>query len=322
MANKKKELIIIREFDAPKDIVFKAFSTAEAMAEWWGPVDFHNTVIKFDFRPNGIFHYKMQAPDKLMWGRFIFGKIQEPDLLEFIISFSDENAGLARAPFAPTWPLEVFYTLYFTENNGKTTITLKGFPVNPSDEEYITFVEMQPGAYKGFNATLDQLEYYLNLQFKLRTQLKKATMPRTSTYLNFPGNTEQAFNFYKSVFKTEFNGGGIQRFGEIPPQEGQPPMAEHVKKMVLHVELPLLGGHILMATDAPEEMGFNVNFGNNSYICLEPDSRKETKRLFDALSADGNIIMPLEDMFWGAYYGSCTDKFGVNWMFNYTTGEN
>ena len=99
-----------------------------------------------------------------------------------------------------------------------------------------------------------------------------------------------------------------------PPVEGQPPLSAADKKLVLHVELPILGGHVLMATDG---MGFTVIQGNNMHINLEPDTRKETKRLFDALSDGGKITMPWK-MFWGAYYGSCTDKFGINWMFNCT----
>lgn len=141
-------------------------------------------------------------------------------------------------------------------------------------------------------------------------------MARVSTYLNFPRNTEEAFNYYKSVFGGEFGGPGIARFGDIPPQEGMPAMAEEDKNLVMHIELEILGGHVLMATDAPESMGFKVVFGNNSYINLEPDTKSETKKLFDALSNGGIVTMELQDMFWGAYYGSCTDKFGVNWMFN------
>jgi PhnB protein len=141
-------------------------------------------------------------------------------------------------------------------------------------------------------------------------------MARVSTYLNFPDHTEEAFNFYKAVFKTEFNGNGIMRFGDIPPQEGQPPMADNLKNLVMHVELPTLGGHVIMATDAPEAMGFKVNFGNNVYINLEPDTRGQTDELFNALSAGGKVEMPLQDMFWGDYFGSCKDKYGVQWMFN------
>jgi PhnB protein len=140
-------------------------------------------------------------------------------------------------------------------------------------------------------------------------------MARTSTYLNFPNHTEEAFNFYKSVFGGEFNG-GINRFKDIPADDNAPAMNDELKNMVMHVELPITGGHVLMGTDAPEQMGFKVNFGNNIYINLEPDTREETKRLFDALSDGGKAGMPLADMFWGAYFGSCTDKYGVQWMFN------
>jgi PhnB protein len=141
-------------------------------------------------------------------------------------------------------------------------------------------------------------------------------MARTSTYLNFSRNTEEAFNFYKSVFGGEFNAGKIARFSDIPSTGDAPPIAETDKNLVMHVELNITGGHVLMGTDAPESMGFKVNFGNNMHINLEPDTKDETDRLFNALSAGGNISMALQDMFWGAYFGSCTDKFGVHWTFN------
>ena len=141
-------------------------------------------------------------------------------------------------------------------------------------------------------------------------------MASVSTYLNFVRNTEEAFNFYKSVFGGEFFGGKIMRFRDIPPAPDQPPMAEADKDLVMHVELRILNCHALMGTDAPESMGFKVNFGNNSYINLQPDTRKETKELFDKLAAGGKVGMELQDMFWGDYFGSLTDKFGVQWMFN------
>ena len=140
-------------------------------------------------------------------------------------------------------------------------------------------------------------------------------MARVSTYLNFPRNTEEAFNFYKSVFGTEFTN-EIQRFSTVPQQDGQPPMEEAAKNLVMHVELPILGGHVLMGTDAPESMGFKVSHGNNIYLNLEPDTRAETDKLFKALSEGGKVEMQLMEMFWGGYFGSLTDKFGVAWMFN------
>jgi PhnB protein len=107
----------------------------------------------------------------------------------------------------------------------------------------------------------------------------------------------------------------------MPPQDGQPPLAEADKDLVMHICLPILGGHRLMGTDAPESMGFSVQQGNNVYINLEPDTRAETERLFAALSEGGKVEMSLQDQFWGAYFGSCADKFGVKWMFNCMSKE-
>ena len=139
-------------------------------------------------------------------------------------------------------------------------------------------------------------------------------MAAVSTYLNFTRNTEEAFNFYRSVFGGEFTG-EISRFKDIPSSENMPPLPEEDRNLVMHVALPILDGHLLMGTDAPESMGFKVNYGNNVYISLHPDTREETKRLFNALSEGGKIEQELQDMFWGDYYGSCADKFGVQWMF-------
>jgi PhnB protein len=140
-------------------------------------------------------------------------------------------------------------------------------------------------------------------------------MARTSTYLNFVNQTEEAFAFYRSVFGGDFIN-GISRFGDIPAAEGMPPLADEDKNLIMHIELELIGGHVLMGTDAPESMGFHVNYGNNVHINIEPDTRAETEQLFKALSNGGKVSMELQEMFWGAYYGSCTDKFGVQWMFN------
>jgi PhnB protein len=145
-------------------------------------------------------------------------------------------------------------------------------------------------------------------------------MSRVSIYLNFVRNTEEAFMFYKSVFKTEFEG-PINRMGEVPTQEGQPPIADADKNLVMHVCLPLLGGFRLMGTDAPESMGFKLTQGNNMFINLEPDTVAQAKELFAALSEGGSVDMPLEKMFWGDMFGSLTDKFGIHWMFNCAANE-
>jgi len=138
---------------------------------------------------------------------------------------------------------------------------------------------------------------------------------QTSTYLNFAGTTEAAFTFYKSVFGTEFVG-EIARMGETPVQEGQPPLSDEDKQLIMNVQLPILGGHLLMGTDATESMGFTLNQGNNVYICLQPDTREEADSLFASLLAGGKAEMPMADMFWGDYFGSLVDQYGVQWMVN------
>jgi PhnB protein len=140
-------------------------------------------------------------------------------------------------------------------------------------------------------------------------------MSRVSTYLNFPRSTEAAFLFYKSVFGGEFIS-PVSRFQDMPSHPDQPSLAEADQNLILHIELPILGGHVLMGTDAPESMGFTVTPGNHMFINLEPDTRAETDRLFNELAAGGKVKMPLQEMFWGAYFGSLVDRFGICWMFN------
>lgn len=140
-------------------------------------------------------------------------------------------------------------------------------------------------------------------------------MAQVSTYLNFDGQTEAAFTFYKSVFGTEFVA-GIMRHGDVPAHEGQTEATEEQKRMVMNVALPILGGHLLMGTDISETMGMTLIQGNNVHISLHPDTRAEADSLFAALSAGGTVGMEMADQFWGDYFGSLTDRFGVYWMVN------
>jgi PhnB protein len=141
-------------------------------------------------------------------------------------------------------------------------------------------------------------------------------MASVSTYLNFPGTTEQAFEFYRSVFGTDYLA-PIQRMGDIPAMPGQPsPLPGVDPHLVMHVALPILGGHLLMGTDCTPAMGFTLQPGNNVYINLQPDTRAEAERLFARLAEGGKVEMPLQEMFWGDYFGSLSDRFGVRWMIN------
>lgn len=138
-------------------------------------------------------------------------------------------------------------------------------------------------------------------------------MTKLNTYLNFPGNTEEAFNFYKSVFGGEFS--SLVRFKDMPMEGANVPEQDQDK--IMHIGLPI-GEDLLMATDAPESMGFKVDFGNSSYISVHPDSKEEADRIFNALSAGGEIEMSIADQPWGDYFGSFKDRFGVCWMVNYS----
>ena len=129
------------------------------------------------------------------------------------------------------------------------------------------------------------------------------------------GNTEEAFAFYADVFGTELLG-PIQRMSDVEMGPGGPQLTDAGRAMVMHAELPILAGHVLMATDMLESMGHELRVGNNVTINLEPDTREETERLFHALSADGSDNSGLQQMPWGLW-GSCLDRFGIRWMFNF-----
>jgi PhnB protein len=140
-------------------------------------------------------------------------------------------------------------------------------------------------------------------------------MTKLNSYLNFPGNTEEAFNFYKSVFGGEFMG-GVMRFKDVDGLPGKENLSEKELNALMHVALPI-GDNVLMGTDSLESMGQHLTTGNNVQLSLHPDSKKEADHLYAALSAGGKPTMPMMDMFWGDYWGQLTDKFGIQWMVNY-----
>lgn len=302
-----KKIKVERSFDAPIDLVWAAWTEADILGQWWAPKPYRAITKSMNFSEGGRWHYYMLSPEgEKHWCLFDYETIKPLKSFSGIDAFCDENAVMNNSLPKSKWE----NTFSSGENETVVNIQLQ-FKSLEDLEELI-----KTGFKEGFTAGLENLDQYIAAQFYLRKQNKTSNMARVSTYVNFPGNTEEVFNFYRSVFKTDFIN-GVQRFGDIPADPNHPPVADNVKKMVLHVELPLLGGHVLMGTDAPKEMGFTVTQGNNMHINLEPESRKEADRLFKELSAGGKIEMPIQDMFWGAYFGSFTDKYGINWMINY-----
>jgi PhnB protein len=138
-------------------------------------------------------------------------------------------------------------------------------------------------------------------------------MNAVSPYLNFAGNTEEAFRFYQTVFGGELQ---IVRFGDFPGDAMGVPDEDADK--IAHAALPLTNGSTLMGTDTLASQGQELTPGNNISIALEAGSEEEAEKLFGALSAGGNAIMPLAKTEWAERYGMCVDRFGVPWMVNYT----
>ncbi len=309
--NKENKTITVkREFAASLELVWAAWTKPELLDLWWAPKPYQTKTKSMNFKEGGFWLYAMIGPDKnTHWCRADYKKITPLQSFSALDAFCDEQ-GILNQDFPRS-----LWTNSFIGNDQTSFVNIVIQYQEPGDLEKIIAL----GFKEGFTAALDNLDLYIESQFKLRAELRTDHAARVCSYLNFPGNTEEAFLFYRSVFKTEFSGKGIQRFGDLPAAADHPPLADAVKKMVLHIELPILGGHILMGTDAPKEMGFTVTQGNNMYLSLEPETRKDAKRIFNELSLGGTISMPLQDMFWGAYFGSFTDKFGINWMINFNS---
>lgn len=136
-------------------------------------------------------------------------------------------------------------------------------------------------------------------------------MARVNTYLNFMGNTEEAFNYYAKVFNTKIT--ALSRMKDFPNNHGAQ-LSEEDSNKVMNVQLPILDGHVLMGTDMLESMGHDLKVGNNFSISLDVDSREEADRIYDLLSVNTPSGSGMGEMPWGAYWGSCEDQFGIRWM--------
>lgn len=143
-------------------------------------------------------------------------------------------------------------------------------------------------------------------------------MASINPYLVFNGNCEEAFLFYQSVFGGEFP--YIGKFKDMPPAEGNPVLSEAEGNKIMHVSLPIGGGSILMGSDSNSASG-EVAFGQNISLSINALSKEEADKLFNGLSAGGTVTMPMNQTFWGAYFGMFTDKFGISWMVNFDDNE-
>jgi uncharacterized protein YndB with AHSA1/START domain len=159
-----KELVVTRTFTAPRELVFKVWTESEHLAHWWGPKGSTINVSKLDLRPGGLFLYSMQHPDGIeLWGKFVYHEVVAPEKLVYISSFSDPVGNTVPAPFFEEgkWPLEILNELTLDEQDGKTTVTLRGGPINATEEQIQAFAEMHGSMQQGFAGSFDQLEEYM-----------------------------------------------------------------------------------------------------------------------------------------------------------------
>jgi len=158
-----ESFVISREFAAPRELVWKAWSEHGRLMQWFGPKGFVMTTAKLDFRPGGIFLYALRAPDgKELWGKFVYREIVAPGKILWANSFSDKDGGVTRHPFSSApWPLQMFTEATFTERDGKTTITIKWTPLDATEEELKTFEAARGGMAQGWSGTFEQLADYL-----------------------------------------------------------------------------------------------------------------------------------------------------------------
>ena len=158
----QRSFLITRSFDAPRDLICKAWTDPECFKHWWGPKGSTMGTCKMDLRPGGTLLYSMRMPGEVeMWGKFVYREILPPDRLGFVSSFSNENGNVTRAPFSATWPLEILNALTLREQFGEATLTFLGSPLNATEEEWATFEASLEAMHKGFSGTFDRLAEYL-----------------------------------------------------------------------------------------------------------------------------------------------------------------
>jgi uncharacterized protein YndB with AHSA1/START domain len=156
------DFVYTRTFDAPRDLVWKAWSEPDRLARWWGPKGFTMRTYSLDFRPGGHFHYLMTTGGNEMWGKFFYREIEEPGKIVWVNCFSDAEGNITRAPFSDLCPLEMLNIMTLTEDNGKTILSLRGRPINASEAEVAWYQSIHDGMTAGFGATFDQLDAYLD----------------------------------------------------------------------------------------------------------------------------------------------------------------
>ena len=288
----EQELVIERIFDAPRDLVWKAWTEPERLMQWWGPKGSTLTVARLVFRPGGVFHYSMRAPNgQERWGKCVYREITAPKRMVYMNSFSDAEGNLTRDPLSATWPIEILNTLTLSEREGKTNLTLRGSPYCANEAERKTFDDARSGVQQGFKGTLDQLSNYLaKAQNKGEIPLGKTNLIAepgkqelvTTRFFDVP--PERVFNVYTDpklipqwwgpkkyiteVDTMEFRPGGLWRFvqrdasGHEYAFHGVYHAIQPPERLVQTFEFEATPGHVLLQTVTFEEHNSQTKLTN------------------------------------------------------------
>jgi predicted 3-demethylubiquinone-9 3-methyltransferase (glyoxalase superfamily)/uncharacterized protein YndB with AHSA1/START domain len=294
-ASAAREFTISRTFDAPRDLVWKAWTEAERMAQWWGPKGAAIRVMKLDLRPGGIFHYAMQyQPGRDVFGRMAYREIAAPERLVFVTSFSDAQGGITRAPFpqiGETWPLEVLNTVTLTERDGKTTVSVRGEPINATGEELATFMRMFDSMRQGFGGTFDKLAAYLAQGRDAKQGMKGQAMAKNTICLWYDKDAEAAARFYAETFPDSSVGAVHRAPSDYPSGK---------KGDVLTVQFTVAGIPCLGLNGGP---AFKHNEAFSFQVAT--DDQQETDRYWNAIVGNGGQESAC---------GWCKDKWGISWQ--------
>ncbi len=284
------DFTLSRDFAAPREKIWRAWTDPAALLGWWGPMGFALHHAALDLRPGGLFHYGMRAPDgSPMWGRFVFREIVSPERLVWVNAFSDAAGGVTRHPYAPDWPAEMLASITLAEIPGGTRLHLASSALDASPEETAVFDGNHASLTQGWGGTMDRLEAFL--------AAPGATTPAVVPYLTVP-DAEAAIAFYAAAF-------GAMLRSSLAAEDGR----------LMHADLALLGGALYLCDAFPEHGGPAPDAIPPASVALVLPRAADVDAVFAQAVAAGAVAkMPPHDAFWGARFAMLTDPAGHGWM--------
>ncbi len=279
----QRPFVISRTFSAPRELIWEAWTERQRLMRWFGPKGFTMSAASMDFRPGGMFHYCLLAPDgRSMWGKFLYREIVVPERITMVNCFSDENGGTTRHPKSPTWPLEMLSICSLVEQGGDTTVTIQWAPLNPTAEERRTFDAAHEDMKRGWSGTFDQLADYLARGHDAGTH-------KITPFLWFDNQAAEAAEFYVSIFKNS-KIVSVNRYGEAGPGP---------KGSVMTVVFDLDGQRFIALNGGP-----HFKFTEAISFSVDCKTQEEVDEFWEKLGKGGQP----------GQCGWLKDKYGLPWQ--------